>query len=62
MKSGKKQDEGFQKCELCDRKTSPEIYFYKIHTQLCSACFHRMQILPELVTDNLSRFLIGNVI
>jgi hypothetical protein len=57
----KEHIEEIPKCEMCERKANPTIHIYKSH-QLCSACFHQMQILPEMVADNLSRFLLGNVV
>ena len=58
----KEQADGIQRCEMCEQKANPTIYVYKNDTQLCSACYHKMNILPEMVADNLSRFLLGNVI
>lgn len=51
-----------QTCELCGRKSNPHANIYKTHTLLCSTCYMQVEILPDLVADNLTRFLIGNVV
>jgi hypothetical protein len=62
MKPEEQPVDALDKCELCEQRANPTLNVYKTHTCLCSACLHQIQILPDLVANNLSRFLIGNVI
>jgi hypothetical protein len=62
MNSKEQPVDELQKCELCERKLNPSINIFNIHTCLCTACFQQMHTLPKIVANNLSRFLIGNVI
>jgi hypothetical protein len=52
----------FQKCEVCDKALNPHGKIFKTHTLLCPTCYQKMDMLPDLVADYLTRFLIGNVV
>jgi hypothetical protein len=51
-----------QKCVLCDQEMNPTEKIFNTHTRLCSTCFYRMEKQPEIVTNSIERFLIGNVV
>lgn len=50
------------RCNLCERKMNPTVRIYNDNIHLCSACFHRIRNLPEIVAESVERFLLGNVV
>jgi len=62
MNSDEQSSEAIPKCDLCEQKMNPTVRIYNDDTRLCSACFHLMQNLPEIVANRVERFLIGNVV
>jgi NAD-dependent SIR2 family protein deacetylase len=62
MKSDEKSSDAIPKCDLCEQKMNPTVRIYNDNTRLCSACFHHMHNLPEIVAKSIERFLIGNVV
>lgn len=62
MKPEKQETGALQKCELCEQKLNPHVKIYRTYTYLCPACYHQMEMLPELLETNVARFLIGNVV
>lgn len=62
MHSDDQLSETVPKCDLCERKMNPTVRIYNDNTRLCSACFHHVEKLPDIVARSVERFLIGNVV